>query len=697
MGWSFDPEQAKKFEEIGKKVQEDYDKKQAAEAEQRKNTLSSVDNILKKHNITGKYLGMDEATGEAVFDVNGKKASLAKNDFGDFYKDLEASGFNKQSWINPTEEQEFKDIESKGNTFKGFDQSGNAIFQDTTGKLDVLGNKQTGGFYKYAQRMMGDKKFGTESFSDQNNKLGENILSPKPQQREQADTGSGIQQRNQYLAKTGGTTKQSESPMNKFQKDIQKEYAKTKQQTSEKLRKEYKPVQLNQTQPDFSMTSALTGMVKDKAQETAKNYANQQATQLRQDYVTNTSQPYVNQASQQVQAMTGIDPTKSLGQQATSKAAEQLGVDSKLITNPQEYAKQQALSQMSNVTGVDPSYLNMFNGNIQKNIENEAKKQAEQQALNYAASSVGVSPEMLSAVKMTLSGGGNTQDKGRLAGESAARAALLAYTGGLVSPESLQAASALNQKLTGKLDNAGIVGDIFKPSSKLTGKTLDFGSSALSDTMGVAGELGANTATDWKRALGKAGGGLQKITKGDISGGASDIAKGLFTNAYRQLVSNPAKAVGGVASSVGKALKKLCFTGKTPFLLETNLYKEARHLRVGDELKLGGKITSIAINLSDDVYELSGVQVTGSHAVFYKGKWIRVKDCPEASKVEGQFDVYSISTENHLLVTDGMVWSDYEEVDDDSASDAKNIKTLNSQVHANRMIKVFLKGQFNKK
>lgn len=142
------------------------------------------------------------------------------------------------------------------------------------------------------------------------------------------------------------------------------------------------------------------------------------------------------------------------------------------------------------------------------------------------------------------------------------------------------------------------------------------------------------------------------------------------------------KAVKSVGKKVSKAAKKVfCFDAETQVIMEDGSTKAVSRLYIGANTK-GGKVDSIRVSLTDDgtIFNYKGIHVTGWHAVYEEGKWLRVKDSQHAKFIPGSGIVWSICTSDHkvyvkdILFADEMETDDYEELTIDQSLDELNLK-----------------------
>jgi hypothetical protein len=139
-----------------------------------------------------------------------------------------------------------------------------------------------------------------------------------------------------------------------------------------------------------------------------------------------------------------------------------------------------------------------------------------------------------------------------------------------------------------------------------------------------------------------------------------------------------------------------CFSPETEILMESGKYKKIKDIQPHEATALGGKVEMIGKSKSDDLYNYDGVKVTGDHAVFENGKWIRVKDSEKSSPIGKEGEIYTIHTENHLVVTKNKVWTDSMETEENSKDAQYSLDVLNSNKPRNKKLERFLTEYFEK-
>lgn len=143
--------------------------------------------------------------------------------------------------------------------------------------------------------------------------------------------------------------------------------------------------------------------------------------------------------------------------------------------------------------------------------------------------------------------------------------------------------------------------------------------------------------------------------------------------------------VGGAIGSVVGSL--FCFDGSSEFEMADGTYKMIKDIEIGDVLKEGGKVYSVSKHiLSSQLYsyptgdESTYIWVTGNHAVKENGAWVRISDSIKGSLVY-EHDIeftYSLSCEHHIMMSHGITFADYAEVENDQGlTDIQCLNVLN--------------------
>jgi len=109
-----------------------------------------------------------------------------------------------------------------------------------------------------------------------------------------------------------------------------------------------------------------------------------------------------------------------------------------------------------------------------------------------------------------------------------------------------------------------------------------------------------------------------------------------------------------------------CFAAGTKFFMEDGSLKKIEDIKIGDVLQKGGKVRTVIVG--DGLYETwflyGSTKVTGTHTVFENNTWKRVQNSDNATPTDKDEFVYTLINENHRLVAeDGVMFGDYDEVD----------------------------------
>jgi hypothetical protein len=232
---------------------------------------------------------------------------------------------------------------------------------------------------------------------------------------------------------------------------------------------------------------------------------------------------------------------------------------------------------------------------------------------------------------------------------------------------------ALARDLAQKQNRNSLYGSLIGAGSNIGGALLG---AKLLGGVGAAGSAGATGAAG-AGAAGGAGAGAGAAGGIGLGGGAAILGAGLGAMKLADLgkkvggtpgavFANPIGAQLNAAKSVGKKISKaFCFDAHTPITMTGGREKEIKDLNLGERTK-GGTVLSIRVSLASDgdLYSYFGTIVTGSHAVFENGCWIRVADSPYAIPVAGASMVYSIVTDEHRVWVNGTLFADEFETDD---------------------------------
>jgi hypothetical protein len=145
----------------------------------------------------------------------------------------------------------------------------------------------------------------------------------------------------------------------------------------------------------------------------------------------------------------------------------------------------------------------------------------------------------------------------------------------------------------------------------------------------------------------------------------------------------------------GRGIKKAfdfrrrCFSPETLVKLQSGKTVMMKNLKLGDILANGSIVDAVMKikNENDPYYKLPGnILVTGSHYMKYGGKYIRVKDVPDA-KPTGKVDpiVYCLVTSDHKIPVGDYVFWDWE---DNLIPTRENVNTIFRKLKSQRSVTV---------
>ena len=111
---------------------------------------------------------------------------------------------------------------------------------------------------------------------------------------------------------------------------------------------------------------------------------------------------------------------------------------------------------------------------------------------------------------------------------------------------------------------------------------------------------------------------------------------------------------------------KHCFDEDTIFQMENRENKSIKDINVGETFFKGGKITCkiIVDSAYSKMYDLNDILVSDSHMLCYTGKWIPVKDHPEARilKTYNKPYLYCFNTSSKIIQLNGITFTDWDEL-----------------------------------
>ncbi len=125
---------------------------------------------------------------------------------------------------------------------------------------------------------------------------------------------------------------------------------------------------------------------------------------------------------------------------------------------------------------------------------------------------------------------------------------------------------------------------------------------------------------------------------------------------------------------------KFCFDENTIIQTKDGPIK-IKDISVGTILYDGSKVTSkfVLNSISQTMYKLNNVVVSGSHKIFFRKKWIEISKHPNALKIKkyNKPKIYCLNTNTKRIVIDTMIFSDWDDIDN---SDIKELNEKYSDV-----------------
>lgn len=334
----------------------------------------------------------------------------------------------------------------------------------------------------------------------------------------------------------------------------------------------------------------------------------------------------------------GVDPQGNVSSAATENAVNKVGTSASASDAPPS-----PTSASQGLTGMDlPSTSDMVVG--------AALPFAGQAVGQAAGASIGAGATFGEGIKSGFSSLANTASGGLIGTASTPTNIALGQMGGQFGPATPAAVNAAS-----KASNIGQAGS----------------------GAGIGAAAGAGFATAAATLL--------------TGGSVKDAAKsGIGTAAGTYIGNIILPGIGGfVGGFIGGSI--FCFTAKTPILMEDFTEKFIGDLRLGDKLLGGGTVMGWGQGYAETLYSYKNAEVTGSHAVFEDGKWIRVKDSIHAKALEITTDcvVCPIATDNQVIITPWFVSTDIFEVEPEKAdamTDDERLERLNGSAERNALM-----------
>ena len=110
---------------------------------------------------------------------------------------------------------------------------------------------------------------------------------------------------------------------------------------------------------------------------------------------------------------------------------------------------------------------------------------------------------------------------------------------------------------------------------------------------------------------------------------------------------------------------KGCFLKGTLITMADGTTKPVEQVDLGDEVAVGGKVFAVGRFLNTELYDYKGIKVSGSHMVNEDGTWMRVRDTKHGKSLgDDQNTVYVFGSENRRILINGILFTDYFEVNE---------------------------------
>ncbi len=98
----------------------------------------------------------------------------------------------------------------------------------------------------------------------------------------------------------------------------------------------------------------------------------------------------------------------------------------------------------------------------------------------------------------------------------------------------------------------------------------------------------------------------------------------------------------------------------TLILMADHSYKSMGSLVIGDNILLGGKVTNVIKDKSQDIYNYKGLFCTGNMKILEDGRWVKVEESQSPRRLTNDepYDITIIQSEILIfMTTDYQVWS----------------------------------------
>jgi hypothetical protein len=132
----------------------------------------------------------------------------------------------------------------------------------------------------------------------------------------------------------------------------------------------------------------------------------------------------------------------------------------------------------------------------------------------------------------------------------------------------------------------------------------------------------------------------------------------------------------------------ICFDKSTPIQIDSKIYKNIENIKLNETIFNGGQIKGLIKVLAGQtkMYKYNGVIVSGSHLVYENSKWIRVENSKLAISIKYNNNnvLYCLINKNNKILSNGILFSDYQETNNNIINNLINNYTINYLNNTNK-------------
>jgi hypothetical protein len=133
-----------------------------------------------------------------------------------------------------------------------------------------------------------------------------------------------------------------------------------------------------------------------------------------------------------------------------------------------------------------------------------------------------------------------------------------------------------------------------------------------------------------------------------------------------------------------------CFDKNTQMVLYDKTVKSIEDIEPGARLFDGSTVTAKITVLSAglDMYTINGITVSGSHIIRHNGYWVPVRKHPNAVRLLDYNEplLFCLNTSNKAIVLNNMVFTDWDEIYDDTLEFVLNYKFIESPENISKVL-----------